>query len=76
MSWMFSILAWGLTVFCTFTLWKSLTKGAKIVQRLHQIPCANCQYFTENYVLKCTVHPSEALTESAVNCQDYVASKR
>lgn len=75
MSWIFSGLAWGLTAFCGMTLWNSFYKGVATVKRLHQIPCANCQYFTANYVLKCAVHPDRALTESAVGCQDYAELK-
>jgi RNA polymerase subunit RPABC4/transcription elongation factor Spt4 len=38
---------------------------------MHQIPCHNCQFFTNNYRLKCTVHPSIANTEEAIDCSDY-----
>ncbi|MGK7959817.1 hypothetical protein [Crocosphaera sp.] len=38
---------------------------------MHQIPCSDCQYFTNDYRLKCPVNPFQANTESAINCQDY-----
>ncbi len=40
-------------------------------QRMHQIPCSKCRFFTENYQLKCTIHPTNALTEAAIDCPDY-----
>ena len=40
-------------------------------RQMHQIPCANCQYFTGDYGLKCTVHPSIALSKEAIHCPDY-----
>ncbi|WAL59781.1 hypothetical protein [Thermocoleostomius sinensis] len=39
--------------------------------KMHKIPCAKCQFFTGNYQLKCTVHPSIALSEAAIDCPDY-----
>ena len=38
---------------------------------MHQIPCSNCQYFTNDYRLKCSVNPFQANTEEAISCQDY-----
>ena len=57
-----------LEVFTTlrFTLFEPET-----LSKLHQIPCARCAFFTRDYRLKCTVHPSKALTEEAINCLDY-----
>jgi hypothetical protein len=43
----------------------------KTAQRMHQIPCASCKFFTNDYHLKCTVHPSQALSEDAIRCPDY-----
>jgi hypothetical protein len=40
-------------------------------KRMHEIPCANCQFFTNNYRLKCTVQPTLANTEQAIGCRDY-----
>ncbi|MBG1271968.1 hypothetical protein [Nostoc sp. WHI] len=41
------------------------------IKHLHQHPCKNCQFFNNNYYLKCAVHPSTALTKQALNCSDY-----
>jgi hypothetical protein len=38
---------------------------------MHQIPCANCQFFTGDYHLKCPIHPAIALSEAAIGCPDY-----
>lgn len=46
-------------------------EGISYVKRLHQIPCSRCAFFTGDYRLKCTVHPDQALTETALNCHDY-----
>ena len=40
-------------------------------KKMHEIPCSNCQYFTNDYRLKCPVNPFQANTESAINCKDY-----
>jgi hypothetical protein len=50
-----------------------IREAIKHTSRMHQIPCANCQFFTNDYSLKCTIHPSEALSEAAINCPDYQA---
>ncbi len=47
-----------------------------VAKRLHQIPCAKCQYFTGNHHLKCTVQPCFALTEEAINCLDFCPQDR
>ena len=46
-------------------------EGIKQAKRLHTIPCANCVFFTGDYHLKCTVNPTDALTERAIHCPDY-----
>lgn len=42
-------------------------------REMHQIPCTKCRFFTGDYRLKCTVHPSIANTEQAITCNDYQA---
>lgn len=67
---------------CFFAAWivllLLLTKGWALssdtliyAQRMYQIPCSTCRFFTKNYQLKCAIHPIEALTEEAINCLDY-----
>jgi hypothetical protein len=38
---------------------------------MHKIPCPNCQFFTNDHRLKCTIKPLIANTEDAISCQDY-----
>ena len=40
-------------------------------RKMHQIPCTKCRFFTGDYHLKCTVNPSTANTEQAIDCSDY-----
>jgi len=42
------------------------------LQRLHQIPCGKCTYFTGDYRLKCTVNPMVAMSDQAIDCRDFL----
>ncbi len=68
--------------FCFITAWVFILSlvvslGLMVVdvinraKTMHQIPCSNCQYFTNDYRLKCSVNPFQASTEAAISCQDY-----
>ncbi len=57
-------------------VWKNAQKSLIQVQRLHQIPCSNCLFFTGEYNLKCAVHPCKALREEAIGCADYQTAKK
>ena len=64
----------GILLLITISLWNlylTFKQGINYVIRLHQIPCSRCTFFTGDYHLKCTVHPYNALTETAINCSDY-----
>ena len=61
-------------LFCVWRLLKTLQQGTSYVRRLHNIPCSRCAYFTGDYRLKCTVHPTSALTEEAIDCMDYASN--
>lgn len=61
----------SLTGLFLWSAWQAARDGIAQLQRLHQIPCSNCAFFTGDYRLKCTVHPSRALTEAALDCLDY-----
>lgn len=63
--------AWGLILLTLFSIWSSIKAGLKTTKQLHQVPCTGCRFFTNDYRLKCTVHPSIANTEAAINCSDY-----
>jgi hypothetical protein len=65
------ITAWSLIVLVSWSTWAAMRDGVKSAKRLHQIPCANCAFFTGDYHLKCTVHPATALSEDAIYCPDY-----
>jgi len=54
-----------------WSLWSGCRDVVKGSQRLHKIPCSDCQYFTDSHLLKCTLHPYIALTEDAIECTDY-----
>ncbi|MEH2179158.1 MAG: hypothetical protein V7K56_08405 [Nostoc sp.] len=41
------------------------------IKHLKQHTCKKCQFFNNNYFLKCAVHPTTALTKQALNCSDY-----
>ena len=59
-----------------FILWKlsqGMDQGIHYVKKIHQIPCANCIYFTGDPRLKCTVDPIKALTENAIACGDFAS---
>lgn len=65
------VAAWSVLILFAWSLWSAARDGITTAKQMHQIPCANCQFFTDNYRLKCTVHPSAANTEEAINCLDY-----
>jgi len=64
-------LSWGLIILFFLTLWSAIQQTVGVAKRMHQIPCSGCKFFTGDYRLKCTVHPSRANTETAINCSDY-----
>jgi aminoglycoside phosphotransferase len=58
-------------LFIAWRLIKITRQAVSHLQRLHQIPCANCAFFTGDYRLKCTVHPITAMSEEAIDCHDF-----
>lgn len=65
--------AWTVIILVVLSLWTAARDSVTTAKQMHQIPCTNCQFFTDNYRLKCTVHPSIANTEAAIDCSDYQA---
>ncbi|WP_081402886.1 hypothetical protein [Scytonema hofmannii] len=63
--------AWAILLFMICSVWRTLSKGTNYVKMLHQIPCAGCEYFTNDYRLKCTVHPQKACSPEALGCIDF-----
>jgi hypothetical protein len=69
------VVAWSIVLIVVWGLFSATREGVKQVKHLHQIPCANCQFFTNSYYLKCPVHPSRALSEEAIGCRDFEGSE-
>jgi hypothetical protein len=67
----YCIVASTVTIVLVWKFLVSLQKGMDYVKRLHSIPCHACEYFTNDYRLKCTVCPFKACTEEAIACPDF-----
>ena len=67
--------AWGLLFLLLWNLWGAIAATLYRAKQMHQIPCTNCVFFTGNYHLKCTVQPTIALSEDAIDCRDYRSSE-
>jgi hypothetical protein len=65
------VCAWALVIIVSWGLWAAARDSVSAAKKMHQIPCTGCQFFTNDYHLKCTVRPYIANTEEAINCQDY-----
>ncbi|MCC5605771.1 hypothetical protein LC612_02920 [Nostoc sp. CHAB 5834] len=65
------VVAWTVTILTVLSLWTAARDSVTTAKQMHQIPCSGCQFFTDNYRLKCTVRPSIANTEEAIDCLDY-----
>lgn len=63
--------AWLLVLLVVWNTWTAARDSINTAKQMHRIPCANCSYFTDDYRLKCTIHPSIANTEEAIECLDY-----
>ena len=68
---------WTLIFSCLFWRLIAIAKQAiQHLQRLHQIPCDKCAYFTGDYRLKCTVNPMVAMSEQAIGCRDFLHDRQ
>jgi hypothetical protein len=65
------VFAWGLIAMVGWSIWSALRDSVQRAKTMHQIPCANCRFFTQDYHLKCPVQPMLALSERAIDCPDY-----
>jgi hypothetical protein len=65
------ISAWAIVLLLIWNIWAAMRDGISSAKKMHQIPCANCRFFTANYHLKCPVHPKIALSSDAIDCTDY-----
>ncbi|MEO1590664.1 MAG: hypothetical protein AAFU71_05150 [Cyanobacteria bacterium J06632_22] len=65
------LMAWSLVLLVLWQLFAVARDGVSQAHRLHQIPCADCRFFTNSHHLKCPVHPSTAMTQAAIRCGDF-----
>lgn len=65
--------AWALVLFTSWNLWSVGRASLASAQRMHQIPCTECRFYTGDYRLKCPVNPTIAMSEAAIQCPDYEA---
>ncbi len=65
------VLAWLIVALLAWSLWAAIRDAVGKAKQMHEIPCANCQFFTNTHYLKCPVHPKSALSEDAIGCPDY-----
>ncbi|MGK7876069.1 MAG: hypothetical protein AB4426_23055 [Xenococcaceae cyanobacterium] len=67
--------AWTFVALLGWSLLSAIRDAAARAKRMHEIPCTNCQFFNNDYRLKCTVQPFIANTEKAIDCSDYRLKK-
>ncbi|MEO1430774.1 MAG: hypothetical protein AAFV71_17265 [Cyanobacteria bacterium J06633_8] len=63
--------AWSIVILSIISFCLMFKKGTNHLKKLHDIPCAGCDFFTNDYRLKCTIHPSLACSEEAIDCIDF-----
>jgi hypothetical protein len=63
--------AFSILSLCSWSLISCILDVIAQAKKMHQIPCTNCRFFTGDYRLKCTINPSVANTEQAIDCTDY-----
>lgn len=63
--------AWVVLALAVWHVVAATCDGLAQARQMHQIPCPDCQYFTNSHFLKCPIHPANALTETAIGCPDY-----
>lgn len=66
-----ALCAWIMVIFAIISFWLLLNRGTNHLKKLHDIPCSNCDFFTNDYRLKCTIHPYTACSEDAIDCIDF-----
>ncbi|UBF30590.1 hypothetical protein K9N68_36050 (plasmid) [Kovacikia minuta CCNUW1] len=71
------LVVWSIARLCRGSIANSPLRAPKLswhemtFKRPAKIPCRSCRYFTNNAYLKCTVHPTIAMTQAATDCSDY-----
>jgi hypothetical protein len=67
----YSLSAWILMITLASNIFRFVADVIKRTRKMHEIPCTNCRYFTNDYHLKCTIQPQIANTELAIDCPDF-----
>ncbi|MEO1067650.1 MAG: hypothetical protein AAFW95_00790 [Cyanobacteria bacterium J06638_6] len=62
---------WALVLMFVLAILLAVSDGLRRLERLHQVPCFRCRYYTNSPYLKCPVRPIEAGSEAALYCNDY-----
>ena len=60
-----------LMIIFSFSVISAFQQGSEKLKKLHQIPCYKCDFFTNDFRLKCTVNPIKACSEEALGCLDF-----
>lgn len=69
------VCAWMLVLAIAWSLLGAVRDSVARAKRMHSIPCTHCEFFTNDYRLKCTVRPDIANTEKAISCADYCGKR-
>ena len=64
-------LAWSVVFLGLWQVIAATRDGVQRAQTMHRIPCSDCSFFTNQAVLKCPLHPTEAMSEEAIDCLDF-----
>lgn len=65
------VCAWTIVLLAISSVWRAIAATSARAKQMHQIPCSDCVFFTNDYRLKCPVNPKGAMTETAIDCPDY-----
>lgn len=66
-----AFIAWSLVSAIAISLIATARRSIANLRKIHQIPCSRCAFSTSDYRLKCSVRPTEAFSETAINCLDF-----
>ena len=65
------VIAWSVVALGLWQVVVASRDGFQRARTMHRIPCADCGFFTNQAVLKCPLHPSQAMSEEAIDCPDF-----
>lgn len=61
----------SLMIIFSLSVIKACKQGAENLKKLHSIPCYQCDFFTNDFRLKCAVNPTIACSDAALGCIDF-----